>query len=126
MASQQINQVEEMVKELKKNRGFKAYLILNNDGIVIKWEQIGTAMSYQEAVQHSHLILDLCAKSKAHIKNLFDPPDNNVENIRLRTDQYETIVAQEGNFTLVVIQEDERKAGLNNSSEDSSGETAEA
>eukprot|EP00957_Ditylum_brightwellii_P001369 107173-Ditylum_brightwellii.AAC.2 len=99
-----------MLKELRKNPGFKAYLILNNDGIVIKWDQEGSPMPYQKAVQYSHHVLDLCNKSKAHIKDLFEPQDNQVENIRLRTDEYELIAAQQANFTLVVIQEDETKA----------------
>ncbi|GMH47754.1 hypothetical protein TrVE_jg8939 [Triparma verrucosa] len=95
-----------MVKELKKNPGFKAYIILNNDGIVIKWDQIDTPMPYETAVQHSHLVLDLCSKSKKYVRELFDPPDNEVENIRLRTDDYELIAAQHGHFTLIVVQED--------------------
>ncbi|GMI43425.1 hypothetical protein TrCOL_g9697 [Triparma columacea] len=106
MQSNQVNEVEEMVKELKKNIGFKAYIILNNDGIVIKWEQVDVPMPYEVAVQHAHLVLDLCSKSKKHIRELFDPPDNDVENIRLRTDDYELIAAQHGHFTLIVIQED--------------------
>ena len=101
-----MNEVEEMVKDLKKNPGFKAYIILNNDGIVIKWDQVETPMPYETAVQHSHLVLDLCSKSKKYMRELFDPPDNEVENIRLRTDTHELIAAQHGNFTLVVVQED--------------------
>ena len=98
-----------MVKGLKKLPGFKAYIILNNDGIVIKWDTLSekNTMSYQKAVQHSHHILDLCSKSKTHIKELFDPGENHVESIRLRTEEYEMIVAQQGNFTLVVIQDEE-------------------
>ena len=41
-----------------------------------------------------------------HVRELFDPPDNEVENIRLRTDDYELIAAQHGHFTLIVVQED--------------------
>ena len=97
------------MKGLKKLPGFKAYIILNNDGIVIKWDTLSekNTMSYQKAVQHSHHILDLCSKSKTHIKELFDPGENHVESIRLRTEEYEMIVAQQGNFTLVVIQDEE-------------------
>ena len=63
-------------------------------------------MPYETAVQHSHLVLDLCSKSKKYVRELFDPPDNEVENIRLRTDDYELIAAQHGHFTLIVVQED--------------------
>ena len=63
-------------------------------------------MPYESAVQHAHLVLDLCSKSKKYVRELFDPPDNDVENIRLRTHDYELIAAQHGHFTLIVIQED--------------------
>jgi len=98
-----------MAKGLKKLPGFKAYIILNNDGIVIKWDTLSETelMPYQKAVQYSHHVLDLCAKSKTHIKELFNPSDNHVESIRLRTEEYEMIVAQHGNFTVVVIQDEE-------------------
>ena len=106
MASNQQNEVEEMVKDLKRNPGFKSYIILNNDGIVIKWDQVSEPMPYIKAVQHAHLVLDLCSKSKKYVRELFDAPDNEVESIRLRTDYYELIAAQHGHFTLIVIQED--------------------
>lgn len=44
------------------------------------------------------------------VLTLCQPQDNQVENIRLRTDEYELIASQTGNFTLVVIQADESKA----------------
>lgn len=90
-----------MVRELKKNPGFSQYAIMNNDGIVIKYEQ----MNEKKSVQYAHLVLDLCAKAKKNIRELFEPPDNEVESLRLKTRDYEMIVAQHGNFTVVVIQE---------------------
>jgi dynein light chain roadblock-type len=68
---QQPNEVEEVIKELKKNPGFSAYVIMNNDGIVIKYESMG----YQQAVHHAALVLDLAAKSKTYMRELFEPPD---------------------------------------------------
>jgi len=40
-------------------------------GIVIKYEN----MEYKRAVHQAHLVLDLCAKSKRYIRELFEPPD---------------------------------------------------
>lgn len=65
-------------------------------------------MPYEKAVQYSHHVLDLCSKSKENVKELFDEGNNDedadgVESIRVRTDCYELIVAQEGNYILVVI-----------------------
>lgn len=52
MAHNQINEVDELLKGLKKVPGFKSYLVLNGDGIVIRWDQGDGQMSYQSAVQH--------------------------------------------------------------------------
>jgi hypothetical protein len=61
-------------------------------------------MSYKAAVHHAHLILSLMGKAHRFIRDIFDPPDNVVDSIRLKTDLYEMIVAQEGNFTIIVSQ----------------------
>ena len=72
-------------------------------GIVIRHEQ----MEYKVAVHHAYLVLDLCTKAREHIRTLFESPENEVESLRLKTDFYEMIVSQHGNFTLVVIQMEE-------------------
>jgi len=89
--------VEDAIRDLKKVQGFHGYVILNNDGIVIKYEN----MSYRTAVHYSHQILGLSLKASKYIRELFDAPDNEVECIRLRTLQHELIIAQIGNFTII-------------------------
>ncbi|CAM9671081.1 unnamed protein product [Heterosigma akashiwo] len=69
-------------------------------------------MEYKTAVHHAHLVLDLCAKSRKYMRDLLDPPDNEVESIRLRTIDYEMIIAQHDNFTLVVIQKSHRAMNM--------------
>ena len=100
-----------MVNDLRKHSGFKSYLILNNDGVVIKWGQEGgSPMPYEKAVQQSHHVLDLYKKSKTCLRELFGPEEEGlIECVRLRTVECELIMAQEGNYTLVVAQEDEAK-----------------
>lgn len=83
-------------------------------------------MSYRVAVHHAHLILSLYGKAIKYTRDLFDAPDvrlscfrcnmwnlyvfdisyiqNEVESIRMITKNYEMIIAQHGNFTLVVTQ----------------------
>ena len=100
-----MNEVDEIIKGLQRTPGFKAYIVLNNDGVVLRWDQDGDSMPYEKAVQYAHHILDLCDKSKIHLKDLFDDSDNQVESIRVRTDCHELIVAQEGNYILVMIYE---------------------
>jgi len=109
MAHNQVNDIDELLKDLKKTPGFKAYLILNSDGIVIRWDHVGTQMPYQRAVQHAHHITELYNRSTSHIKELFKPEDGPVENVRIRTEEYEMIVSSLGSFTLAVFQEDAAK-----------------
>jgi len=88
--------VEETIRDLKGIPGFKAYLILNNDGIVIKYEN----MSYKTAVHYAHQVLGLASKASKYIRELFEAPDNEVESLRLCTLKHELIIAQCGNFTI--------------------------
>lgn len=61
------------MKDLQKTPGFRAYLILNNEGIVLKWGQVGEeSMSYETALKYSHHVLSLCDKSKVYVKDLFE------------------------------------------------------
>ena len=116
MAHNQVNEIDELLKDLKKTPGFKAYLVLNSDGIVIRWDQVGdTQMSYQRAVQHAHHITELYNKSTAHIRELFEPEDGPVENVRVRTEEYEMIISSLGSYTLAVFQEDEERSRARNS-----------
>eukprot|EP00937_MAST-01D_sp_MAST-1D-sp2_P007380 g7380.t1 len=102
----QPNEVEETIKSLKTNPGVESIIVVKNDGIVIRNENVG----YPQAVQHAALVLDLCAKSKHFVSNLLDPPENEVESIRLRASdsdtghQHEMIVAQTPQYTLIVLQ----------------------
>lgn len=57
MAHNQVNEVDELLKGLKKVPGFKSYLVLNSDGIVIRWEQGSGEMSYESAVQHGERLI---------------------------------------------------------------------
>ena len=102
MASQgQINEVEETINELRKQSGFKSYLILNSEGIVVS-----SSLQHEKAVQLSAHILDLYRKSKECIGDLcgYDE-ESTVESVRLRTKGCEMIAAQHGRYMLVVAQE---------------------
>lgn len=65
------NEVDDVIRDLKKIPGFNAYAILNNDGIVIKYEN----MSYRTAVYHAHQVLSLSVKASKYVGDLFDHPD---------------------------------------------------
>lgn len=103
MAGNQAIQVEEILKDLQNTPGFKAYIILNSDGIVIRH----TMDSNERAVQHAHHITELYNKSVAQIQDLFDhPEDSRVENVRMRTKNHEMIVSSVGSYTLAVFQDE--------------------
>lgn len=106
MAAATGNEVDDVIRELRKISGFGAYVILNNDGIVIKFD----GMDKDMALHHAHLVLSLYSKATKFTKDLFDPPDNEVESIRMITRDYEMIIAQHGNFTLVVSHSNKSKA----------------
>ncbi len=65
------NEVDDVIRELRKIPGFSAYAILNNDGIVIKYDN----MSYKTAVYHAHQVLSLAVKANKYIGDLLDHPD---------------------------------------------------
>jgi hypothetical protein len=58
-------------------------------------------MTYRTAVHYAHLVLSLYGKASKYIRDLFEHPDNEVESIRMITRDYEMVIAQHGNFTLV-------------------------
>ena len=82
-------------------------------------------MSYQMALQCAHEVLYLFSKARKNVRELLDPSDvrfskclhnadffivlqNEIDSIRLRTDDYEMIVVQKLNYTIIVIQESPR------------------
>ena len=68
--------VDDIIRELKDIPGFTSYLILNNDGIVIKYEN----MDYKSALHHSHQVLGLTGKASKYIRDLFEVNENEVLN----------------------------------------------
>ena len=56
-----------MIKSIKNNVGYKGYVILNTEGVVVRWDP----MPYEQAVQHACLALDLYDKSKLSVNEIF-------------------------------------------------------
>ena len=93
--------VEETIRLLKSKPGFHAYIVMNNDGIVVKYEN----MEYRTAVMYAYHVLELYAKTKAYVTEL-EPAsfENELECLRLHTKLHELLIAQSGRFTFVVLQ----------------------
>ena len=87
MAHNQVNEIDELLKDLKKTPGFKAYLILNSDGIVIRWDQADNVaegssqvMTYQSAVQHAHHItVRSCSSRRMVLLKTYDYEQKNMK-----------------------------------------------
>jgi dynein light chain roadblock-type len=104
MAANAPNEIEEVIKQLKSKPGFASYILMNNDGIVVKHENI----EYKEAVMHAYHVLSLFGRTKKHLQKLLpDASENEIDWVRLRTKLHEMVIAQHLRFTLVVLQKPE-------------------
>jgi hypothetical protein len=61
-------------------------------------------MSYKAAIHHAHQVLALASKTSKYVKDVFDSSESDLESIRLKTIDYEMVIAQHGNFTMIAIQ----------------------
>mmetsp|Transcript_37591 Transcript_37591/g.68696 ORF Transcript_37591/g.68696 Transcript_37591/m.68696 type:complete len:102 (+) Transcript_37591:185-490(+) len=68
------------------------------------FSRCSTLFQYDVAVQTVTQVLDLMQKSKLVLQKVMDPAENELENLRLKSDNYEMIVSQHGNFTMIVNQ----------------------
>lgn len=104
MAANAPNEIDEVIKQLKTKSGFSSYILMSNDGIVVKYENL----EYKEAVMHAYHVLSLYGRTKKHLQKLFpDPSESEIEWLRLRTKMHEMIIAQHLRFTLVALQKAE-------------------
>ena len=94
-----------MLHELESLPGFQTYVVCNNQGIVLKYN----GMEYERAVHTATLCLDMMEKSKAGMSTVMEPADCEVENVRLKTNNYELIMSQMNNFTMIVTQSFQKK-----------------
>lgn len=90
MASQNTNEIDEILKRLKSSPGFQACFILNNDGVVLRWENkskssdafekissedekgIDFVLTYEKAVHYAGHVLDLYHESKMTLGGLME------------------------------------------------------
>ncbi|TYZ55775.1 hypothetical protein PybrP1_012238 [[Pythium] brassicae (nom. inval.)] len=104
MAAAAPNEIDEAIKQLKAKPGFSAYVLMSNDGIVVKYENL----EYKEAVMHAYHVLTLYGRTKKHLHKLFpESGEGEIEWLRLRTKLHEMIITQHLRFTLVALQQPE-------------------
>lgn len=80
-------------------------LIINADGIPIR-----TTLDHETSVQYAAMISSLATKARAVLKELplpgstTDSAANELQVLRLRTQQHEIMVAPDRDFILIVVQ----------------------
>eukprot|EP00825_Cyclidium_porcatum_P045738 TRINITY_DN7034_c0_g1_i12.p3 TRINITY_DN7034_c0_g1~~TRINITY_DN7034_c0_g1_i12.p3 ORF type:complete len:140 (+),score=40.31 TRINITY_DN7034_c0_g1_i12:273-692(+) len=95
--------VEEILKSLQNLEGADGYVIFNADGIPLK--RFEKKISHEKSVHMAYLFQDLWNVTRKVIQKDLNHPENDVEIIRLRTrQQYEYIITQAGDYTIVVKQ----------------------
>jgi len=99
-----VNEVDLVLKRIEAQARVSKYIIFNENAIPIRSSGFGDSDTVKIAANMSRLV-EKCSKG---CQDLLDPPDNEVECLRLRTSQYEIIVAPgKSGYTLVAFQENE-------------------
>lgn len=97
-----VHPVDEVINQMKEVAGFAGFVICNNDGVVLRHENVEPRD--KGGIHHAYHALDLCNKARDHVRILFEAPENELESVRLKTDDYEMIISQVGSYTLCVMQ----------------------
>eukprot|EP00742_Colponemidia_sp_Colp-10_P001422 GILJ01001530.1.p1 GENE.GILJ01001530.1~~GILJ01001530.1.p1 ORF type:complete len:106 (+),score=10.87 GILJ01001530.1:55-372(+) len=95
------SEVEETLRNLLQHGGVTGYVVVNADGIPVKFHDV----PYERAVQYAALVSDMTFKTKKYVKELLPAPDNDLTCYRMRTKLgNEIIVSTAADYTLVVLQ----------------------
>nr|CCA17078.1 conserved hypothetical protein [Albugo laibachii Nc14] len=103
MAANIPNEIDEAIKQLKSKPGFAAYVIMSNDGIVVRYENL----EYREAVMYAYHVLALYSRTRRQVAKIMGSAlqeNEELEWLRLKTKLHEMIIAQHLRYTLVVLQ----------------------
>lgn len=103
-----VNEVDETIKDLKANDGFEALMLMNKEGIVIRWEN----MEYKEAVHYGTNVKSLFDKAGMFVGSLLEPGENELQTLRMNASDFqhnhrhELIVSQVMGYLMLVIQKE--------------------
>ncbi|GBG30809.1 Dynein light chain roadblock-type 1 [Hondaea fermentalgiana] len=102
------NEVDEVIKRVMAIENVTRYVVFNKDGIVLRYEGWPSEEGdggYRKCVQLAGTVANLVNHCSQGCQDMLAPPNNEVECLRLKTRNYEMIVAPGANFTMVAIQE---------------------
>merc|ERR1711907_248224 len=102
MARQAKSEVEECIFKLQtENKGVQIVIIVNNDGVPIRW--LPANLEHGLLVQHASLISELALRAEKAIQDL--DPMNDWTFLRVRSHKHEIMVCPEKEFMMIVLQD---------------------
>merc|ERR1711939_739920 len=102
MAAAAKSEVEECIHNLQtKNKGVQIVIIVNNDGVPIRW--LPANLDHGVVVQHASLISELALRAEKAIQDL--DPMNDWTFLRVRSHKHEIMVCPEKEFMMIVLQD---------------------
>jgi len=93
-----MSEVEERLKRIQAHKGVIGVIVVNNEGIPIR-----TTLDNSTTVQYSGLLHHLGMKARSCVRDL--DPQNDLTFLRVRSKKHEIMVAPDGEYLLIVIQQ---------------------
>merc|ERR1719217_599810 len=96
------SEVEECLFNVQTcNKGVQLIIIVNNNGVPIRWVPANTP--YEDVVHHASLITELAHLSARSVNDL--DPMNDWTFLRVRSEKHEIMVCPEKDFMMIVLQD---------------------
>lgn len=97
--------IEETIKRIQSHKGVVGVLIINSEGIPIK-----STLENAQTVQYAALVGQLTDKARCTVRDL--EPSDEMTFLRVRSKRHEIMVAPDGEFTLIVVQNPGEASGF--------------
>jgi len=91
------NEVDDMIKRIQASKGVQGLIIVDSDGIPIR-----SSMDNETTLHYAALISQLTVHAKRLVHEL--DPNQELEQLRLRSLKHEIIVAPESKYIMIVVQ----------------------
>ncbi|GFH54639.1 hypothetical protein CTEN210_11115 [Chaetoceros tenuissimus] len=91
--------IEETLERIQKQPGVEAYVILNNEGEILRRMP---SMSQEVAEQYANKVKDLVKKAANATRDL--NPEDKLKNLRIRTKTKEMLVSFATDSVVIIIQ----------------------
>lgn len=92
-----VSEVEETLARIKSHKGVEGVVIMTKEGAIIQ-----SSLSEEDSKEHAALLSSLTEKASILVDTL--DPDDELNFLRVRSKKKEIMIAPEGSYVLVVIQ----------------------